>query len=167
MIDKLAIPLAFIVLLGLVTTIGFFKGASHERDKYKLIMQDQRDELNEIRSNVKNQEKKHAKKVQTLEDSIQRAKDQYDLDIDRIASDSSKRLHEAETRIAYYRSIGDMQEAGTSGCESLAGITEAYDRQLTEGIGMVEELRASSQRVLSDLKTLTELVELDRKHINE
>lgn len=166
MSHKLIIPLIILTLLGLAAAAGFSKGMSYSESKYRAIMQDQRDEINEIRNDVRAKEIEHAKKLQTMEDRLQRNKEQYDIDIVAIADHSTKRLHEAEARIAYYRSIGNVQKTGTSECKPLIRITEAYDRQLTEGIGVVGELRTTAQRVLSDLKTMTKLVELDRQHIN-
>ena len=158
----------FLILLLLFTGMGLgvLKGMEIKETEYREILKKATDNLNKLKAVHREEEKDHARRIQTLEDQLARNQEDYITSLDGINTDHAERLRQSESRLRYYKSIGSVQETGASECTALISVTGTYDANLTEGIRVVKELRGASTRVLEDLRTMTKIVEEDRELIN-
>jgi hypothetical protein len=139
----------------------------HERDEY-------RDDLEQYRKSLTDKEKDYAKSIAIYENELRKLKDDFDDYVIRTDADNAQRLREYEERLKHYQSItrpegagGDsVSEVGASGCQRLAGVTAALDRNLIEGVTVVKQLYGIARRVGDESETLRMIVEADRKLIN-
>lgn len=163
----------FLILIILSTgiSLGILKGKAIKEAEYQAEYQRWQNEKTEFEGQKADEEKPHAKRIAVLEDQLRKLKDDYDADIIRLNADHAQRLLDAEQRAAKYFAIsqscgttgGDLPEGGADGCEQLARIAGAFDRNLVEGVTVVTEFRRIAERVGAEVDILTKVVEEDRK----
>lgn len=77
----------------------------------------------------------------------------------RVATRNERLRIDQERRAATYRA---MSEAGAASASALADRATALDRQLTEGVAVVAELRAVVERRDAEVKALMQQISVDR-----
>lgn len=136
---------------------GYINGAS----KYKIEMLNVMDEFYKqsiaIQKEIDSQEIVYAQRIQEKEEELDALHESFISTVNSFSGSFASRLLESENRASHYKSLS---RAGTDGCEKLARVTEAYDRNLTRGIDLVSKLAAATEISIRQSTVMIEAMEI-------
>ncbi len=170
----MTIPLSLLLKVG-VPLLGFagllsasyFLGSSHgeariqkewnaQKDADAKLVQDEKDKL-------AYQEAAHREQIRKVDYALVEIATNNAANIARINSESALRLRDSEQRASVYRAAS---EAGATERANLASYAAQLDRSLTEGIGLVDELRTTLAVRDGQIQAIGAQLQADRQLIS-
>lgn len=156
-----AAALVLAVLLGIQTWLRHTEQIAH-RDLQVSVERDRQARttaaLRAVNDNTTKQETHATASQENANELLEELSRQRDAAVAGAAR-AERLRNDAERRSATYRS---MSEAGAAACSALADRTTALDRQLTEGIAVVADLRVVVERRDAEVKAMMGQINADR-----
>lgn len=152
-----------IAILVAVAIVSFFMGYGVCKDNWKNAKLQEEFEILKQRDHYFLKYKDYEKQLEELTVQMQEQKDNYEKTISTLNDDHALRLQSSEERANIYKR---QAESGTSTAKYLAEHTARLDRQLTEGISLVKELRGVIELRDKQIDTLVKYLEAEKK-LNE
>lgn len=126
-----------LIITYLIHSIGVHDGRKDVQEKWDLETTARNEAISLLKIDNARLETENILLTQTFRDGLQTAKDNYEENIRTITAEYDSRLHNARTREAIYQR---KSQSGEVERRHLADHTAKLDRQLEEGITLVDEL---------------------------
>lgn len=156
-------------LLGIFLVIGLYlKGYNNGVNDTTLKWQKETAErisvIKELEEKYSQQVKKYEAETHRLSDKLYEQELSHAREVASLNASYASRLLQSEQRIEVYKRMSSTKD---NSCQNLASHTARLDKQLTEGIDLVRELRELIKLRDSQLRTINEQFKLIENSNNE
>ena len=157
------------ILIGIVgislVTGSYIKGYNHGVDNTTVKWQEETNQRNkvikELEDKYKLQAEEYSQETHKLSDKLYEQEINHAKEIASLNASFNSRLFQSEQRAELYKRMST--KTGDT-CQTLANHTARLDRQLTEGIDLVRELRAIIELRDSQLRAINQQFKLMEKN---
>lgn len=155
--------IVLVVMLAIAYKTGSNSGAAGVQADWNTAKLRHAEELAELKERVAQNEATHRRESQVYADRLADAERSHLQSLADLRSGYADRLLDSERRASAYER---MSEAGAVGRANLASHAAQLDRSLEQGRLLVGELRSAVEQRDSQLRTLGEQLQADRRLIN-
>ncbi len=146
-----------------IYSVGYQAGEDKIQNQWNQQKEKDAKLVAEEKSKIAKDQATHSQNNRTIDYELAQAEKTHAVDVARIRSDNVIRLRDSEQRASLYRAAS---ESGAVERANLASYASQLDRSLTEGIGLVSELRTTVEVRDGQIRALGAQILNDRELMN-